>query len=159
MFSRFSDLMSLNIMLDAEHLFPQGHHPIYTHRTPDLKQDAPTVGRTEAPPRYYLIDFGLSRTYGDDYEGPWPPQEEVIRGGDKSVPEHQLRGATGELMQEISKCDPFPTDIYYLGHLIQEGFLEVYAFGPLRHALLLTNSRRQTRRKRTCLFSIHLQSP
>lgn len=112
------DLMSLNIMLDATLLFPEGHHPVYTLRSPDLKHDAPTVGRTEcsSPPKYYLIDFGLSRRYSEDEH--WPPVEEIIRGGDKSAPEHNLSGGA-------HACNPFPTDIYYLGHMIQEEFLEV----------------------------------
>ncbi|TFY60098.1 hypothetical protein EVJ58_g5363 [Rhodofomes roseus] len=40
--------------------------------------------RTEKPPKYYYIDFGLSRRYNPD-DG--PPRALPIFGGDKSVPE------------------------------------------------------------------------
>jgi hypothetical protein len=38
-----------------------------------------------------------------------------LRGGDKSAPEHRLGKA----------CNPFHTDIYYLGNLVRERFLKV----------------------------------
>jgi hypothetical protein len=57
-----------------------------------------------------LIDFGLSQRYSSRDE-----LDEPLRGGDKTAPEHQL----GRL------CNPFHTDIYYLGNLIRERFLNV----------------------------------
>jgi hypothetical protein len=64
-----------------------------------------------------LIDFGLSLSY-DPKDGPplaWP-----VRGGDKTVPEIQ-----GEKYSE--KCDPFPVDIYGIGNMIKQTFLDVSA--------------------------------
>jgi len=42
--------------------------------------------------------------------------EYPIMGGDKSVPEFRTGG--GEA------CNPFPTDVYYLGNMIREHFLQ-----------------------------------
>ena len=69
--------------------------------------------RTWRPPRYLLIDFGLSRLY-DPANG--PPLDYPLRGGDKSAPEHQ-----GPKML----CNPFPTDVYYLGNLVREDYIQV----------------------------------
>lgn len=41
--------------------------------------------------------------------------DEPLRGGDKSAPEH-LHGRL---------CNPFHTDIYYLGNLVRERFIKV----------------------------------
>jgi hypothetical protein len=112
-----SDCNSNNIMMDGQHLFPQGFHPDpdHQHLTPDGKSNATYYTRTARPVKYYFIDFGLSRRY-DPANG--PPVEDIIMGGDKSPPEHVGRG----------ECDPFPTDIYFLGNLIRRNFLDVIFF-------------------------------
>jgi hypothetical protein len=76
--------------------------------------------RTWRPPRYLLIDFGLSRQY-DPAKG--PPLEKPLRGGDKSAPEHR---------DMETPCDPFPTDVYYLGNLVREDFIQVCTPNSLR---------------------------
>ena len=102
-------------MMDATAMFPIPWHP----EAPDLKYDwsgrVRYRSRTERPPKYYYIDFGLSRKY-DPKDG--PPQELPILGGDKSVPEFQ-----GEDYDQRS--NPFCTDIYYLGNLMRSQFLNV----------------------------------
>lgn len=75
-----------------------------------------TSTRTECWPRYYLIDFGLSRRYNPVHG---PPLEDVILGGDKSPPEH----APGNTMG----CNPFPTDTYYVGNLLKRYFLNSHS--------------------------------
>lgn len=106
--------MELNIMMDPQHMFPHGYHPRAILSTHDLKRPAPYRSRMASRPKYFFIDFGLSRQYDPaDAE----PLEDVIRGGDKTVPEFQ-DDDTGPL-------NPFPTDIYYLGNMIRETFLEV----------------------------------
>jgi len=57
-----------------------------------------------------MIDFGLSRRYSSRNA-----LDDPLRGGDKSAPEH----GNGE------RCNPFHTDIYYLGNLVREFFLKV----------------------------------
>ncbi|KAJ7165137.1 hypothetical protein C8R46DRAFT_1192814 [Mycena filopes] len=103
------DCSVLNIVMDPSKMYPYGFHPIKSWRNPANDDLAFTLTRTQCWPRYYLIDFGLSRQYNPQNG---PPLEEVIRGGDKSPPEHQQES-----------CNPFPTDIYYLGNLLKEEFI------------------------------------
>ena len=99
-------------MLDPSGMYPDGFHPVKINRTRDFKGKAARYDRTQRPPRYYLIDFGLSRQYSSRNA-----LDKPLRGGDKSAPEHQNQN--GRL------CNPFHTDIYYLGNLIRERFLKV----------------------------------
>ncbi|KAI0041531.1 hypothetical protein FA95DRAFT_1548641 [Auriscalpium vulgare] len=104
-----------NIMLDPSGMYPVPFHPREINRRRDWKGKVPHLTRTQSPPRYLLIDFGLSRIY--------PPAEGVvpldlpIRGGDKTVPEHD---------NETQRCNPFPVDVYYLGNLVRERFIWKY---------------------------------
>jgi hypothetical protein len=108
-------------MMDARPLYPNGYHPIQTFRNRNFRGSAKYYTRTERPPRYFLIDFGLSRRY-DPKDG--PPLELPIRGGDKTVPEFQEEGYD-------KPSDPFATDIYYVGNMIKENFLDV-SLSPFR---------------------------
>lgn len=105
--------MDLNIMMDPRDMFPQGYHPTAIIFDPQRKGAAPFFTRTVSRPKYYLIDFGLSRMY-DPKDG--EPKEDIIFGGDKSVPEFQ---------GSLEPLNPFPTDIYYLGNMIRMSFLLV----------------------------------
>jgi hypothetical protein len=100
-------------MMDASPMYPKLWHAVKTDRTPDLKGKAPHSTRTQRPTRYYLIDLGISRKYENREDA---VNEPIIVGGDKSAPEHQ---------GDVYECDPFPTDVYYLGNMIREHFLEV----------------------------------
>ncbi|OCH90194.1 hypothetical protein OBBRIDRAFT_826068 [Obba rivulosa] len=106
------DCMNLNIMVDPKPLYPDMYHP---HAT-DLKRDwsgfARHYTRTKEPTKYIFIDFGISRKYGAEEKS---PREYPIWGGDKTVPEFH---------RSNDPCNPFPTDIYYLGNLIREDFLQ-----------------------------------
>ena len=97
-------------MLDPSGMYPNGFHPIQINRRRDFRGRAKRFTRTFRPTRYYLIDFGLSRRYSSRNA-----LDQPIRGGDKSAPEHRV----GNL------CNPFHTDIYYLGNLLRERFLKV----------------------------------
>ncbi|PBK71978.1 hypothetical protein ARMSODRAFT_1016965 [Armillaria solidipes] len=92
-------------MLDPTKLYPKGLTTVAWFRQ---VAPSPRVG-----PRYYLIDFGHSRRY-DPADS--IPHERDLRVGDKSAPEHCN---PDELL-----CNPFPTDIYYLGNLLREYFLD-----------------------------------
>ncbi|KAJ7782476.1 kinase-like domain-containing protein [Mycena maculata] len=112
------DCNSNNIMMDGSKMFPEGYHPV----KPKLKRDyysgrARFYTRTQRPPKYYLIDFGLSSRY--QTRNP-PPLEMGIEAGDKSVPEFQL----SENSPPPKPSDPFPIDVYYLGNMIRQNFLE-----------------------------------
>lgn len=108
-------------------------HPSDDRRNRNFKGSAKYYTRTARPTKYFLIDFGLSRKYNpEDGE----PQELPIKGGDKTVPEFQGRG-------EFRPCNPFPTDIYYLGNMIREDFLQVC--NPLLVILVDPKSFQQTK--------------
>ena len=102
-----------NIMLDPSNMYPESFHPVRMSRSRDFRHKAKAYTRTRRPSRYLLIDFGLSR-YCDPVNG--PPLDEPLRGGDKSAPEHQ---------HDKTLCNPFPTDVYYLGNLVREHFMQV----------------------------------
>ena len=69
------------------------------------------VPAAQRPPRYYFIDFGLSRQYPSR-----DVMDEPLPGGDESAPEHQ---------PGRPPCNPFHTDIYYIGNLVRNEFMEV----------------------------------
>jgi hypothetical protein len=101
-------------MMDASSMYPDMYHPTKTDRKRDYTGKAFYHTRTQKPPKYYIVDFGISRRYTAEQ---LPVQERIVQGGDKSVPEHQ-----GKVM----RADPFMTDVYYIGNLIRTNFLQVY---------------------------------
>ncbi|KAF8494179.1 kinase-like domain-containing protein [Russula emetica] len=105
------DCTANNVKFGASGMYPKGYHPIQLNRSPNFKGQARRYTRTARPPRYYLIDFGLSRRYSSRNA-----LDEPLRGGDKSAPEHRHGG----------RCNPFRTDIYYLGNLVREHFILKY---------------------------------
>ncbi|KAH9033889.1 kinase-like domain-containing protein [Lactarius pseudohatsudake] len=108
------DCTSENIMLDPSGMYPKSFHPADPRKSKDFRQKVKGYSRTRRPTRYLLIDFGLSRHY-DPAKG--PPLDKPLRGGDKSAPEHRDRE---------TPRDPFPTDVYYLGNLVREDYMERY---------------------------------
>jgi hypothetical protein len=103
-----------NIMLDPTPLFPQSFHPVKIDRSRDFRKSVEHYSRRDRPVKYYFIDFGLSRRYRPEER---PPAEPIIIGGDRTAPEHQ---------GSLQTCDPFPTDVYYIGNMIREEFLQVF---------------------------------
>ncbi|EIN05741.1 hypothetical protein PUNSTDRAFT_54638 [Punctularia strigosozonata HHB-11173 SS5] len=101
-----------NILLDSRRMYPQGFHPRRKNRTRDLRGRAKHYTRTSRPPRYCLIDFGLSRRYRAEDTNPMEP---LIPGGDKTLPETRNR---------ITPCNPFANDVYYVGNWVRQSFLE-----------------------------------
>ncbi|KIY47449.1 hypothetical protein FISHEDRAFT_11906, partial [Fistulina hepatica ATCC 64428] len=110
-FVTHGDCTLKNIMMDTS-MFPHGFHPFLSLWPPDLKNRANFLTRTECWPRYYLTDFGLSNSF-DPSRG--RPKALVVKGGDRSAPEHRTR----------KPCNPFPTDVYYIGNMIKTDFLDV----------------------------------
>ncbi|KAI0043107.1 hypothetical protein FA95DRAFT_1590584 [Auriscalpium vulgare] len=107
------DCTSLNIMLDPSRMYPNSFHPIKLDRKLNFRGKAKHFSRTLRPPRYFLIDFGLSKWYAPGV----PARDDPVRGGDKSAPEHR---------DGFTLCDPFPTDVYYLGNLLRQEFIQKY---------------------------------
>ncbi|KAF8265698.1 hypothetical protein EI94DRAFT_1702283 [Lactarius quietus] len=60
------------------------------------------------------IMFDPSKMYPNGYRSR-NVVDEPLRGGDRTAPEHGRGG----------RCNPFPTDIYYIGNLVREQFLMV----------------------------------
>ncbi|KIJ54959.1 hypothetical protein M422DRAFT_221387 [Sphaerobolus stellatus SS14] len=87
-----------------------------THHGHGLKVLPKKYCRTKNPPRYFLVDFTLSHRFLPE-DG--PPLALPYESGDSSAPEHQGQNAN-------RPCDPFPTDIFYLGTFIEENFLASY---------------------------------
>jgi hypothetical protein len=100
-------------MMDGSEMYPNSWHPSEQSYSRDYRGKAKHYTRTQRPPKYYLIDFGLSRRYE---AGQVAPREIPLLGGDSTVPEFQNSNAPH---------DPFPTDIYYVGNMMKEECLEV----------------------------------
>ena len=109
--------MNRNIMLDPTHLYPELFHPVATNLNRDCSGDAKHFTRTQRPLKYYFIDFGISRRYDPSDTN---PKEIPIWGGDKEVPEFQ---------HSNKPCDPFATDVFYIGNAVRKDFILVsYCF-------------------------------
>lgn len=100
-------------MMDAAPLYPHPWHPGDSNVKRDWSGKTKPSTRTRHPVKYVFIDFGLSRRYTADQ---CPPSEAIIEGGIKTAPEF----FSGQM-----RCDPFPTDVWYLGDMIQTEFIEV----------------------------------
>ncbi|TBU31673.1 kinase-like domain-containing protein [Dichomitus squalens] len=108
------DVSDLNIMMDPRPLFSQLFHFARPSETQDMRGTARYHTRTRYPVKYYFIDFGLSWRF-DPAAG--PPLSRPIWGGDRSVPEFH---------RSLGPCDPFPTDIYYIGNVVRTVLLQKY---------------------------------
>ncbi|KAI0298946.1 hypothetical protein BC826DRAFT_906857 [Russula brevipes] len=107
----YRDCTANNIMFDAPRMYPNGFHPVKIDRNRNSQRTAETYTRTQRPPIYYFIDFGLSRQYASR-----DALDEPVRGGGNSAPEHRSQ----------THCNPFQTDIYYIGNLVRQEFVEKY---------------------------------
>ena len=96
-------------MFDSSKMYPKGFHPVKIDRNRNFKGTAKAYTRTQRPPRYYFIDFGLSRQYLSR-----DAIDEPLQGEDKSAPEHRSK----------RRRNPFHTDIYYIGNLVRQEFMK-----------------------------------
>ena len=98
-------------MMAGELLFPEGHHPVHTHLSPDISHQVRPAGRLGKDIKYYYIDFGMS-THFKEGESPY-----VLgaKGADQDAP---------ELSNEYP-YNPFMLDIFILGHVYEVQFLQV----------------------------------
>ncbi|KAK0472884.1 hypothetical protein IW261DRAFT_1553241 [Armillaria novae-zelandiae] len=99
------DCMLLNIVLDPDKMYPEGFNPVSPNLAPN---------RSDLKLRY------------DPSNG--PPMEPPISGGDKHAPEHSIITVNPPWVDD---CNPFPTDMYYLGSLLKRTFF-VDTFPPLQ---------------------------
>ncbi|PIL35985.1 hypothetical protein GSI_01645 [Ganoderma sinense ZZ0214-1] len=110
------DCMTLNIMMDARPMYPNGFHPRDTFLTPDYSRFAKYYSRTRRPVKYYFTDFGISRKFEENDTN---PTALPILSADRTIPEYQE--------DNTSARNPFPTDVYLLGNVIRKDFLEKYS--------------------------------
>ncbi|THU94251.1 hypothetical protein K435DRAFT_779516 [Dendrothele bispora CBS 962.96] len=106
-----NDIKFDNIMVDSSPLYRRPMHPINSERRYDWSGKESPRSITRHPVRYYLIDFDLTAHYNLESG---PAQERCGYGGDRSLPEFKSNPE--------GQCDPFPVEIYRLGHIIK-GFL------------------------------------
>jgi serine/threonine protein kinase len=111
------DCWGNNMMMEGKHIYPDGFHPVEKSRKRDYSGRAKHFTRTQRPPKYYLIDFGLSRRFSPDDRD---PGARPIMGGDKSVPEI--------VNYQSGTLNPFHTDIYYIGNMVRTDFIMVCKF-------------------------------
>ena len=110
-FTFHRDVGRFNVMMDLS-IFPEPPHPVTVSRSYDFKRRVRPWTRTSRPPKYYIIDFGIS-TYFDDPVGPY-----LVTGSDAqdhSIPE----------LSDTIPYDPFLLDIYALGNVYRKTFLKV----------------------------------
>ncbi|KAF8637040.1 hypothetical protein AX16_010895 [Volvariella volvacea WC 439] len=107
------DCGGYNIMMDPTDMFPNGFHHEYHEYEADLITPAKPYTRTQKPPKYYFIDFGISTQYDPLDKN---MLDTAVFGADITVPEHQ-----GQLARQPS--NPFLTDVYYLGNMIKRWFI------------------------------------
>lgn len=105
------DCASANIMMDAQLLFPQGHHPVRLGYVEDGLHEAPCLSRQERPVKYYFIDFGLSSRFEENQT----PLVLGTKGRDKEPPE----------LDDETPYNPFLLDIFILGNVYLKEFAEV----------------------------------
>ena len=111
-----SDIKVNNIMMDPTPLLSEIPHPTHETESYDFKHSIRTQTRTSHPTRYFYIDFGLSwRVPPDDPS----PQVLVSKPGDKTVPEFEGPRPLGRY------ADPYKIDVYCLGNIIREHFMDV----------------------------------
>lgn len=128
--------MNRNIMFDPTRLYPQLFHPMAINLNKDCISDAKHFTRTQRPPKYYFIDFGIARRYDPSDIN---PKEIPIWGGDKEVPEFQ---------NSNEPRDPFATDVFYVGNAIRMDFILVSYHFTVRWSTLLTTDLKFTGKTR-----------
>lgn len=107
-------------MMESSGMFPDGFHPDKVLLRPDLGGKARYFTRTQRPPKYYLIDFGMSRRYNADG---------VCICGDSSPTETQ---------QTDEPRNPYWKDICDTASLVRREFIEVRPIRPRLSQFLFT---------------------
>lgn len=124
LFSAFSTYQKLVTACGWTYLYVEPYHPVDSQIKRDFSGRVRHYTRTQRAPKYYFIDFGLSRQYDPREDN---PLEYPIFGGDKPVPEFQNN--------VDAPVNPFPTDVYYLGNVIREEFMGVGDYTKLLYLI------------------------
>lgn len=105
------DCSELNIMMDAESMYPKGFHPVSQVTDATAARAAYPKRRRDAKVRYYFIDFGISTKFE-------PDEPKSVLGAmcqDFEVPE----------LSETTPYNPFFTDVFILGNVFRRAFIHV----------------------------------
>ncbi|KAJ6477866.1 hypothetical protein C8R47DRAFT_984613 [Mycena vitilis] len=106
------DLSVANYMMDGREMYPGGFHAGVQGMTRDFSGYVrPSATRTMCWPRYFLIDFEYARRY---------PTTDIPAEGKKSRRDHTAAAPGAEGVG----CNPFPTDIYWIGTMLRSYFLD-----------------------------------
>ena len=99
------DIARMNVMMDADALFPLGWHPITHGYLPEGNAIlAPVNSRMDHPVKYYYIDFGISVRF---LPGDYPKTVTGTAARVREIP---------ELSWDVP-YDPFKVDIFSIGNL------------------------------------------
>ncbi|KAJ3832050.1 hypothetical protein F5878DRAFT_729487 [Lentinula raphanica] len=109
-----NDAKNDNIMMDWSPLYPQPPHFHDVVERMDWKGPAKPRKRTLYPVRYYFIDWDLSKVYDAKIRISRVPVRLPGYGGDRTVPEFKRN----------EPCNPFAVDVYCLGNVIRQKFIE-----------------------------------
>ena len=110
--------------MDASAMYPQGFHPVASLFLPnDVSNMAPVLPRASVAVTYYYVDFGISSIFNTEETN---RMVTGLEGLDKTVP---------ELSADVP-YDPFKVDIYVLGNLFQQSFVEVRLCPRMRRHIL-----------------------
>ncbi|CDO69430.1 hypothetical protein BN946_scf184791.g25 [Trametes cinnabarina] len=106
------DIAVENIMMNAQALYPDGHHPVRLNYAPDGIHPVTALPRHDHQIKYYYIDFGLACHF------PEGASRYVVGdvGRDTEVPE----------LSSHVPYDAFKVDIFALGNLYSKEFEEKY---------------------------------
>ena len=116
-----SDLHINNVIMDPTPLFSEIPHPIRRYKSYDFTHQVKQHTRTSHPTRYFYIDFGLAYLFSPGEDVPRVP---LAVGGDKTAPEYKDPDALR---------DPYKLDVYCLGNIIREHFMDVSAAAFASH--------------------------
>ncbi|CEL61115.1 hypothetical protein RSOLAG1IB_09766 [Rhizoctonia solani AG-1 IB] len=108
------DIAPANVMMDARPLYEEPFHPYYQTYSIDAKRRIyPRYRRSQKLIRYYFIDLGYAK---------WFPDEKSSR---KATDIHAREAAPEQVGD--GPYDPFAVDIYQLGIMIQNDFIDKFS--------------------------------
>ncbi|KZV61950.1 hypothetical protein PENSPDRAFT_759081 [Peniophora sp. CONT] len=115
------DIMSNNIMMNADAMFPDSFNPLVvgrSNRSFVLPDATPLGSRLEVPVKYIYIDFGSGRSFRSDEEPPLV----IWNGGFSLMPEiyETYLDATSSRTRPY---DPFKADVWALGYFFYGHFM------------------------------------
>lgn len=103
-------------------MYPRGFHPVRMRMLPDMSDEAPRVSRTEAPVRYYFIDYDISVFIPPDEH---PKLVKGRKGRDRDPPE----------LSSNEAYDPFKLDVFIIGNVFRKEFYDVRLLPLLLYTL------------------------